>query len=68
VANYLAGKDMQEFESYQQYRALAKAIAKGMQAKADIAAFISAEVPDRIGALEVVTEAIVDTLNEKNIL
>jgi len=62
LSNYLEGNDNGEYEQFQHFRKLAKAIAKNE----DINSLDPAN--DRLKDLEDTTEAVIETLNQKNII
>lgn len=68
TANYLDGKDTDEFAAFQQFRQLAKAVANGLHTKAELDSLQLNPVNDRIGELETATSTVIEVLNDKNIL
>lgn len=63
IANYLEGEKTTEFVNFLKLRKLAKAIADNISIDES-----SIEINDRVGDVEATTAAIIEALNEKNIL
>ena len=64
LANYLEGNDNGEYIQFQQFRKLAKAVA-GKKSTIDAE---NAVVNDRVGDVEQTISALIESLNEKNII
>jgi len=67
-ANYLAGDDQGEYESFQHWRKLAKAVADGASLAEDLTPLLQEPVADRVAVIEDLQADIVTVLNEKGIV
>lgn len=67
-ANYLSGNDTGEYNEFQNWRNLAKAVADGEYMKADLEKYLTQTTTDRIAQIESVQTDIVTVLNEKGLV